>query len=75
MSSCNKNSIEIKPKTKELTNEELLSKQPFYNQPVKKTYRTKLSNQELLQVLPFYDDVGILKKNRGHLETILELMK
>ena len=36
MSSCNNNSTEIKPKTKEVTNEELLSKQPFYKQPIKK---------------------------------------
>ena len=59
MSSCNKNSTEIKPKTKELTNEELLSKQPLYKQAIKKIHSKKLSNQELLQVLPFYDDVSI----------------
>ena len=41
MSSCNNNSTEIKPKTKEVTNEELLSKQPFYKQPIKKKHIVK----------------------------------
>ena len=64
MSSYNKNSIEIKPKTNQLTNHELLSDQTFYQQPIKKPRSKKLSYKELLQRLPFYDDVGILKKQR-----------
>ena len=46
--------------------EELLSEQPFYKEPIKKTKRKKLSNLELLQVLPFYDDVGAFKRQRAH---------
>ena len=46
--------------------EELLSEQPFYKKPIKRTKRKKLSNLELLQVLPFYDDVGVLKRQKAH---------
>ena len=57
-----------KPKSRNLSIEELLSKQPFYKQPIKKPKRKrkKLSNLELLEVLPFYDDVGIFKRQRAH---------
>ena len=64
MRSSNKNSIEIKPETNQLTYHELLSDQPFYQQPIKKLRGKKLSYKELLQRLPFYDKVGILKKQK-----------
>ena len=54
-----------KSKIRNLTNEELLSEQPFYNHPRKILNSQKLSNQELLQVLPFYDDVGVLRRQRA----------
>ena len=54
-----------KPKIRNLTNEELLSEQPFYNHPRKILNSQKLSNQELLQVPPFYDDVGVLRRQRA----------
>ena len=63
MSWYNKNSME--PRTKKLTLEDVLSEQPFYEQPIRKTKSKKLRNQELLQVLPFYDDVGVLKRQRA----------
>ena len=59
MSSYNNNLIELKRRTKKLTNEKLLSEQHL------KPRSKKLSNQEFLQVLPFYDDVGILKTQRA----------
>ena len=42
--------------------EELLSKQPFYKQPINKPRVKKLSNFELLRELQFYDDINILRK-------------
>ena len=49
-------------KPKNFTVSDLLTKQPFYKAPMKKTKSKKFTNQELLQVLPFYDSVGITKK-------------
>ena len=42
----------------------LLSKQPFYKQPIKKPRVKKLSNLELLRELPFYDVINISTKER-----------
>ena len=48
-----------------MSTKELLRKQPFYKQPIKKTRVKKLSNHELLSELPFYDDINILRKERA----------
>ena len=42
----------------------LLTEQPFYKQPIKKSRIKKLSDQELLRELPFYDDINISKNKR-----------
>ena len=50
----------------------LLTEQPFYKQPIKKSRIKKLSDQELLRELPFYDDINISKNERafrGYAET------
>ena len=74
MRSSNKSSIEIKPETNQLTYHEVLSDQPFYQQPIKKRGSKKLSCKELLQWLSFYDDVGILKKQQAF-RNYLEIYK
>ena len=56
-----------------MSTKELLSKQAFYKQPIKKLRVKKLSNFELLRELPFYDDINILRK--GHLKGMLKPIK
>ena len=48
-----------------LTNEKLLTEQPFCRQAIERQKNNKLTNQEQVQVLPFYDSVGITKKDRA----------
>ena len=49
-------------KPENFTVRDLLRKQPFYKQTIKKPKIKKLTNQQLLRVLPFNDDVGIFKR-------------
>ena len=48
-----------------MSTKELLSKQPFYKQPIKKLCVKKFKNHELLRELPFYNDINILRKDRA----------
>ena len=49
----------MKAKIKQLTNEKLLTEQPFCRKSIERQKNNKLTSQELLQVLSFYDSVGI----------------
>ena len=62
-----------KRKNKDLTIEDLLSEQPFYQASTETQKNNKLTNQELLQVLAFYDSVSITKKIE-HLEIMFQHM-
>ena len=53
-----------KAKIKQLSTKKLLSKQPFYKQPIKKPHAKNLSNFKLLRGLPFYD-INISRKERA----------
>ena len=48
-----------------MSTEELLCKQPFYKQPIKKPRVKKLNNRKLLCELPCYDDINISRKERA----------
>ena len=47
-----------------MSTKKLLSKQPFYKQPINKHHVKKLSSLELLRELPFYDEINISRKER-----------
>ena len=48
-----------------MSTKELLSKQPFYKQPINKPHVKKLSNLELLRELPFYDEINISREEKA----------
>ena len=56
----------IRTKIKQLSTKKLLSKQPFYKQPIKNSSIKKLRNFELLHELPFYDDINISRKEKAY---------
>ena len=55
----------IKAKIKQLSTKEVLSKQPFYKQPIKIPSIRKLRNFELLREFSFYDDIKISRKEKA----------
>ena len=55
-----------------MSTKKILSKQPFYKQPIKKPRIKILRNFKLLHELPFYNDANISRKERafkGYAET------
>ena len=54
-----------KAKIKQLSTKKLLSKQPFYKQPIKNSRIKKLRNFELLHELPFYEGINISRKEKA----------